>query len=394
MGRVRIPQPIPIGTPPARDVGFLPPPGSWTNRCGFLPAGLASDGLRHLGAPGCSEAKDRRRGAFRSLGRRLCYPLVLAASGIVLLASVSHLWAADPGETVRRSAKAAANVTYDGTWVVTEQGAGGVSKEARYREIWDGPTGRSRMDYTSPSSLAGTVVLDDGEWRTQYDPKTGEAMGQRSSRGALLPRVESQRLSLLVANYTCRDGGTGTMAGRACTIVEIVPRTPGNPSRRLWVDQYTWLPLRTETWSSSGGLIRSSECSEIRFNPSLGPDTFSLPARARVTEDPYTRVGPLELSDAASRTGFRPREPRYLPAGYTFAAAHILSGYQSVAIHIRYFDGLSTLSLFEKPSNDVESPQWGGSVSQALSWADGKLAFTLIGDIASTDLQRIQQSLR
>lgn len=335
-------------------------------------------------------------GGRASLGcpRQARLGVFLLVLALALLGSASALFAADTAETVRRSSKAAANVTYEATWTVQESGADGRTTQALYHEVWDGPSGRSRIDYTSPSSLAGTMVLDDGRRRVQYDPKTGQAVRQASGRRVLLDRVESKRLDLLTSNYGFNDAGTGEIAGRSCWIVETVPRSAGNPSRRLWVDRYTWLPLRTETWSSSGDLIRSSETTQIRFNPSVSDETFSLPAAANVTDDPYVRIGPLEISDAASQAGFRPREPRYLPAGYVFAGAHVLRSYQSVAIHIRYFDGLSTLSLFEKPSGEVQSPEWGGHVLLALSWADGKLAFTLIGGISSDELQRIQQSLR
>ncbi len=302
----------------------------------------------------------------------------------------------DPVQVIARSNDALEGLRYEGRRLVTNFDLLGRKTEVEYREYFDGArqgVPLRRLEYVRDSHLQGIIMVDDGRFVWQYNPRTKRAIRQRSGPH-MLPEVLARRTELLLENYDCRERGMEQVAGRKCYVVELLPRVPGNPSRTVYADVFTYLPLKTVNLRGTGTLKSISEFTSINFHPRFGKDLFAVP-RDVVVVGGISREGPYDLQRAAGRLGVAIRTPKYLPPGYVFAGAHCLWGAGGArAVHLLYFDGLSTISLFEEPTTHHVVERWlpAGSVHE-FRWADGAMKYTLIGDIVPAELARIKDSL-
>lgn len=270
--------------------------------------------------------------------------------------------------------------------------------KAEFIECCDGPSGRMRTEYMAPPQLVNTVVLEDREFVYQIDKKRRIALKQSATAGSMLPSIEGSRLDLLRRNYSATIAGTRVIAGRECAIVEIMPNADraGNPWRRLFIDKRTAFPLRIENANGAGLLVNTKAVVDVDYSFRPPKGFFALPGDVVIKADPVHRSGPLRVdATLGTQLGFRPILPQYVPAGYVFAGAHVIGADGAKAVHLMYFDGLSTISLFEEPTRSRGRTGWapGGPGAHALSWTSGNLSLTLIGDILPQELVQMRDSM-
>jgi len=277
----------------------------------------------------------------------------------------------------------------------------GVTGRTRYVERVDGPRQRRRIDYQAPGQLLNIVVLEDPTSIYQWDTQRGIAIRQDNNACAMLPSIERDRLAILSENYTASIVGKSTVAGRPCLIVEVMPVRQGNPWRRIYVDRDKLLPLRTENANGAGFLTHSMAVVDISYSIPGDPGMFQLPPGTIVRDDPVERSVALPMNRLEEKAGFAPIAPGYVPAGYRFAGGQVIRAGDSTVIHLMYFDGMSTVSLFEElvaPGARGGGQDWmpGEVGASGLSWVapGGAVAFTLIGDVLPQELEKVKGSLR
>jgi outer membrane lipoprotein-sorting protein len=237
----------------------------------------------------------------------------------------------------------------------------------------------TRVEYVSPPSVAGTVVLQIGPERWRHSPRD-----QRWRRAAAPPDIET--LDLLMRNYEVSVGEGSQVARRNCTLLLIDPMHTGNPSRRIWVDRLTGLVLRSSLLNWRQEEISVSAFKEIEIDPDLSRVSALLqppaPAGAQKTE------GGLD---------FKPIYPRYTPPGYVFISTEIVPMGKYRAAHLRYGDGLNTLSLFEAPTAAFAQERSLGnselSFTRVMTWEKAGVTYALMGDIHPDELRKMAASV-
>ncbi len=237
----------------------------------------------------------------------------------------------------------------------------------------------TRTEYIAPPAMAGTVILQIGAERWRRDPRDGHWW-------RMTPAPEARGLDLLRRNYDLRVAPAPPVANRPCHLLLLTPRHAGNPSKRMWVDQATGVVLRTELLNWHQQSISSSAFREIEVDPapSARPDLLHPPARAG---------GEAGLAALA----FAPVYPRYLPAGYVFSGTDLVNLGPHRGAHLRYSDGLNSISLFQAPAQafgdmqPFESEQWW--FAQVLTWRRGDLAYAVVGDINPAELRKMADSM-
>lgn len=284
------------------------------------------------------------------------------------------------------------SVTFHGVEVVTSYSRGQATEQTKDVYL-DGPHNRSYASYLQPGPLAGTIIIENGDDFWQYDPATGRWLHQAAPPGMLLGSTSA--LDMLFENYTVERKDNATVADRRCSVYDILPKTSGNPSRRMYVDAATHLPLRTENVNGIGDLVSSSRYDSITFDEAMVASWFKPPEGDPVDEDPVKRTGPISAAEANASLDFQFREPGYIPTGYGFAGAFVLKRDFTLVGHMQWFDGLSVISLF-KQHTGVMLPSSGWQESQAsnVTWTDGGFRYTLIGDVVPSELSRIRDSIR
>lgn len=298
----------------------------------------------------------------------------------------------------------------------------------------------TRTDYL-PSATATSgyrVVISDGESTWHYEPSLGVVFhmpgtapdksrgGSRGGPGADSPGTVSAAggdgLALIEANYDISLVSTESLAGRKAHVIKLKPKNPGNPSRRIWVDTELPFILRTEKYGPDGFISSLSFYNYIEFTSQIDDDVFRLqvPPGVAIVTIPGTE-DLMTLEELQKKAGFAVPVPEFVPAGYVLEGGTLTRRGDAEVAHIRFTDGLNTISFFVEPpapragrrpgvpgfSDDVGTMNVGRQV--ALDGSKGLLAdyqdatlvrweasgyeFTLIGEVDESLLLDMAKSV-
>jgi len=291
--------------------------------------------------------------------------------------SALPLWAVPKGgQALQRARLAERSYDYVGTQVVRTIGRRQMQAEVVVAHLKRGITCHR---FTSPPPMAGHRSFVTPHHRMHFTPGPG-----RWSR--VLPQPEATgNLPLLLRNYHLLDQGTDTVAGRTTHVFLVQPRRPGNPSKRLWLDQDTGLLLKSVLRNWQGKPVSEMEFREIKI-------ARDLPEAAQQCRRPE-QVPPRP---ALPPLGFSPLQPGYVPEGYEYQGQSALAIRGKPAAHLRYSDGLNTISLFQQPGPPAFRESAGlrdMGFSQLVYRRVGEINVVVFADLPPDQLRRIVDSL-
>jgi len=106
--------------------------------------------------------------------------------------------------------------------------------------------------------------------------------------------------------------------------------------------------LKSEQYNSNGDLMLLTYFKSVNFNPKL-KDSLFMPPRGmavRPVSDKDTRS--YEANELSKLTGFKVVIPTFIPEGYILEGCYLYQcGCGVDMAHLRYFDGLNSISIFE-----------------------------------------------
>ena len=299
--------------------------------------------------------------------------------------------------------RAPATTDYEGTKVIsTVRGrtAETVTMLEAYKRL-----GRLRLEFLSPESVSGRLMVDDGKTSWQYEPAMHLVVeGPSFVSGAGQP----ERAAAIVRGYDVRILGREEVIGRDTIVVSLAAGRSGS-QRRLWVDEATGVPLRTEERDARGESVFVSYFSRISYSLNLPTALFQFrrPAGARVVSfhlsgDP---VGsPRELLELA-RSPIA--APPLLLGRYRFRDGRIAHHGAFSAAVSTYSDGIGVLTVFQTPSSRMAFPQVGVPVAfggrsarfldlgyfRVVLWQQEGINFAVLGTLPGTLLLQAAEEL-
>ena len=295
---------------------------------------------------------------------------------------------------LKRMLEADASTTIEGDQRTTIYGDNGRQTTSTQHVLRDGSRGL-RIIYSSPPKMAGTTFVDDGTTLWKFNPRlnrvdqSGSKLKKRIARYPAIMRDRGQRL----LNVSIK--GPDTVAGRPCTIIVVDRKRDTGLIRRFWVDNATGVQLAMEVQERSGTLKSKTEFTQIAFNVSVPPGSFSQPATSQTaTVDPPTGGSSANsLQSASAQAGFPLLSPGPLPPGYKFQSAQVTVFEKRMKmVHARYLNGLDTLSIFQRldsgRDSDVTFPERG----VATRIVSGH-RIVVIGSLGNVELRRILMSM-
>ncbi len=330
---------------------------------------------------------------------------------LVVVLAVPGLGAGAPARPVLPSAAtvitamlaAPERVDYEGTKVlsaVRNDRADTVTVLESYKRL-----GRLRLEFLSPESVGGRLIVDDGASFWQYEPSHHLVIrGPSFVRPPAAPQTAHEVLrSHLVAVL-----GVEEVIGRQTVVVAMEPRA-GGADRRYWVDQTTGVILRTEERDATGEIVFTSFFTRISFGLNLPSALFRFnpPAGARVI--PLFLSGdPVATPEALRRqAGFGATMPVSLPYGYQFRDGAVSRHGALVASAATYADGVRTLTVFQTPSSKMAFPQVGVPVTldtvgarlldlgyfRVLIWQSRGINYAVAGSLPAPALMLIAEEI-
>jgi sigma-E factor negative regulatory protein RseB len=194
--------------------------------------------------------------------------------------------------------------------------------------------------------------------------------------------------------------------GRAAHVIAVNPKDQFRFGYRLWLDEKTAMPLKTQLCDARGQVIEQILFARLDMPESI-PDADLQPA-VHTDGMRWVRQGPT--SDPAASSALTAYRASELPPGFhlTVSGAQTLGGASAPAAHLVYSDGLATVSVFVEAEAPVKSSADDQSDAQAeppqgLARVGSGFAFstvvqghqvTAVGEVPAQTVEFIAHSVR
>ncbi len=193
---------------------------------------------------------------------------------------------------------------------------------------------------------------------------------------------------------------------RPARLIMVNPKDQFRFGYRIWLDDNTAMPLKTQLCDSHGQVIEQILFARLDMPENI-PDIDLMPA-VRTEGMRWVRQGASHDSASPALSGYRATE---LPPGFRLAVSGVqtLGGATEPATHLVYSDGLATVSVFveaqqepnsgtdDKPRAPAEPPMQGlarvGSGYAFSTMVQGHQV-TAVGEVPAQTVETIAHSVK
>jgi sigma-E factor negative regulatory protein RseB len=195
--------------------------------------------------------------------------------------------------------------------------------------------------------------------------------------------------------YEIQGGERERLLGRKTRMVALTPRDEYRYGYRLWIDEETSMPLKTQLCDRSGKVIEQILFSNIDL-PERIPDSMFKP----MVDASTFRWLRAERQQLALNSSPALWEAMRLPPGFRMAAraAQSMPGSSEPVAHLVFTDGVASVSVFIEPRKaDSPAQQQGaarvGSSSAFSTVVDGHQV-TAVGEVPANTVQFIATQVK
>ena len=263
-------------------------------------------------------------------------PCAVVGALLTALPQRSH-GADDPRDWLQKMNHALATRNYDGTFFHLSEGRVETMRivhrvrAGRVTERLQSLDGSGREFVRNNDELT-CYLPDQHTVLVEPRPEHGPFLGSLPQFGADVN--EFYRIESLPAAH---------ILGRAARVIAVNPKDQFRFGYRLWLDEKTAMPLKTQLCDSHGQVIEQIFFARLDMPENI-PDSDLAPA-VRTEGMRWVRQGPSHDSASPALSAFRASE---LPPGFrlTVTGAQTIGGASVPASHLVYSDGLATVSVF------------------------------------------------
>ena len=194
--------------------------------------------------------------------------------------------------------------------------------------------------------------------------------------------------------------------GRPARVIAVNPKDQFRFGYRLWLDEKTAMPLKTQLCDSRGQVIEQIFFARLDMPESI-PDADLAPV-VHTEGMRWVRQGPAHDSASPALSAYRASE---LPPGFhlTVAGAQTIGAATVPASHLVYSDGLATVSVFveaqpsDTPGTDTAASTPAPPPMQGLARVGSGFAFstvvqghqvTAVGEVPAQTVEFIAHSVK
>ncbi len=321
----------------------------------------------------------RRKHVLRRNGGRFAALSLLFAVGAAL--------GAEPREWLERMNHALTTRNYIG--VFTHNRGGRVETLRIIHRVRGRDVSERLLSLDGP----GREFIREGNELTCYFPDTSTVLvEQRAPDGPLLGALPAIGDSDSMV-YEIRGGERERLLGRTTRLVALQPRDQYRYGYRLWIDEETSMPLKTQLCGASGEVIEQIVFSNIDL-PARIPDSMFKP---QVDASNYRWL----RADRQLVSGTPPAlwDAMKLPPGFRMAtrSAQALPGSNEPVEHLVFTDGIASVSVFVEPrrldTKPTQGPARVGSSSAFSTVVDGHQV-TAVGEVPLTTVEFIATQVK
>jgi len=313
--------------------------------------------------------------------------LVAVGCAVVALAILPAHAAGDGADDwLQRMSESLASLNYDGLFTHSS----GTQSETM-RIVHRVENGRSMERLVSLDGSGREIVRTPEEVHFYMPDRRVVLVEPRSDDGSLLRALPSPGPKL-DALYTLSLRKSTRLLGREVRVLDIKPRDGYRYGYRLWLDEQTAMPLRSEVVNGDGKAVEA-----IHFT------------RLEVSD----RISPRELEPAVDTAGFQwvrsgnrsnPRvagagwQVQRMPPGFRLVATRVqvVPGVPVPVHHLIFSDGFASVSVFIEPGPAKgPAPPEAATVGSANAFSTqvGGHVVTAVGEVPAATVRDIALSL-
>lgn len=311
----------------------------------------------------------------------------IVLSFLLLLALPSaHAWFGEnPDAWLKQMETALKTVNYHGTFVYIHDDQAETMRV--YHRV--GPDG-TRERLISLNGSAREVLRDDDEVKCIL-PDDKAVFVEKRHNGGTVARGIPLNAANNTEHYEFQLLGTGRIAGRDARLVAINPRDELRYGYRLWLDQATGLPLRSELVNDEGQPIEKMMFTEI----SVGGEIADELLESTIPGDDFK----WHVRSADKETVLQNQSPvrfETLPAGYAIVSAEARGEDKLPSYHLVLSDGLASVSVFAEPLQEGKPALAGLSRLGAVNAFGVRLPkhhVTVVGEVPEATVAAIADAV-
>jgi sigma-E factor negative regulatory protein RseB len=314
-------------------------------------------------------------------------PLALFAGFSLLLAAGMAL-GAEPKDWLERMNKALTTRNYVGVFTHVR------GTRAETLRIIHRVRGRDVSERLLSLDASGREFIREGDELTCYFPdKRTVLVERRAPDGPLLGALPSLADGDDSQVYEILGGERERLLGRTSRVVALHPRDEYRYGYRLWIDEETYMPLKTQLCDQSGQVIEQILFSSIDL-PERIPDSMFKP-QVDASNYRWLRADRRVASSASPALWDAMR----LPPGFRMAsrANQAMPGSSEPVAHLVFTDGVASVSVFVEPrkpdAKPTEGPARVGS-SSAFSTVVDDHQITAVGEVPPTTVKFIATQVK
>lgn len=337
----------------------------------------------------------------RQLRSRASWIVPCAVVGVLLTGLPQRSRAADdPREWLEKMNRALATRNYDGTFFHLSEG-----RVETMRIVHRVRAGRVTERLLSMDGSGREFVRNNDELTCYLPDQHTVLVEPRQDRGPFLgslPHFGSDVNDF----YRIEALANSHVLGRAARVIAVTPKDQFRFGYRLWLDENTAMPLKTQLCDSRGQVIEQILFARLDMPENI-PDSDLTPA-VHTDGMRWVRQGPSHDSTPPALSAYRASE---LPPGFhlTVSGAQTLGGATVPATHLVYSDGLATVSVFveaqrdAKPNTDINPKAAPEPPMQGLARVGSGFAFstvvqghqvTAVGEVPAETVEFIAHSVK
>lgn len=281
--------------------------------------------------------------------------------------------------------QALAESTYQGDFL--HLGNGRVEKLRILHRVKDGVVNEHLL---SLSGRGREVIRIGGEVQCYLPDQRQVLVESHVAHGSLLGTLPSFDDNL-EANYRVEMAGRAqSVLGRPARVVAINPRDGYRFGYRVWIDEGTHMPVRTELCDANGAVLEQVLFTELKvggvladaaFRPAIQADGFAWIRQAAAMPHPAQSALPMQLMQ--------------LPPGFRVSSSgdEVLPGSSARVTHVVLSDGLASVSVFieEPPAPPRMASEGEGRVGSSYAYARvvGGRQVTAVGEVPPVTVEFI-----
>jgi sigma-E factor negative regulatory protein RseB len=313
----------------------------------------------------------------------------LALSLVAALCPVAHATPEEARTWLARMSDALATREYDGLFTHSNRRQ---SETMRIVHRMEGANSVERL--VSLDGSGREIVRTPREVHAYLPDRRVVLVEPRTDDGSLLKALPTPGAEL-DAQYLLEVRGGSRLLGRNVRIIEIRPRDGYRYGYRLWLDEKSAMPLRSEICDQTGRPVERIQFTKLDMHtnmpasetePSVDASGFRWVRSARPGSDRRVAVA------AASWRALK------VPPGFRLVGSRVqsLPGHPMPVQHLVFSDGFASVSVFIEPgSRNAPAPAEASRMGAASTFTTTVRGYmiTAVGEVPPTTVRDIATSL-